>query len=52
MSKWHMVVEGLRVLAVVIAAVATALAGFTGDGTPLVGAAVAAAAALPASSFK
>lgn len=52
MNRWHMVVEGLRVIAVVIAAAATALAGLMGDATPLAGAAVAVAAALPASSFK
>lgn len=46
MTKWHMVVEGLRVVAVVIAAVATALAGLTGDATLLGGAALAAAAAV------
>lgn len=46
MNKWHMVVEGLRVIAVVIAAVATALAGLTGDASPLVGAALAVGAAV------
>ncbi|MBW7909592.1 MAG: hypothetical protein H3C50_11875 [Kiritimatiellae bacterium] len=51
MSKWHMVVEGLRVLAIVVAAVATALAGLTGDATLLGGAALAVgAAAVPPAS--
>lgn len=52
MNRWHAMVEGVRLIAVVIAAVATALATALGDATPLVGGALAAAAALPASLFR
>lgn len=55
MQKWHDIaglVLAVRAIAVVVAAVATALATALGDATLLGAAGLAAVAALPESSFK